>query len=172
MLTIAMTLTLALVNASPSASTLAAVAIFAANVDRQWPTDEREPVVTGEALRLMAVAARGMADDWKVDDGKVRDSIAAFESASEALAQQAGDDRQRAEMTRKVLDEGRQMIERLAVALNSADLTATGRAGLKKAVDDFDKKKPVPQQADQLEQYFQQAAKLLRAIVDQPTPLT
>jgi hypothetical protein len=162
----ALLLTLSLVNAAPSATTLAAVAIFSANVDRQWPKDDRAPAVTGEVMRLMAVAARGMADDWKVNDGKLRDAIADFDTAREQLFKHPRGDRERPEVTRDALDAGRVMIDRLAEALNCARLTSKERAALKKFVEEFDDDRPVEQQVDDLAKYFQQAAALVRTMLD------
>jgi len=165
-------LTLSLLNATPSASTLAAVAVFAANVDRQWPADDRAPVVTDEALRLMAVATRAVADDLKVNQGKLHDAIDEFVLSREALQRHKPGDPKRPELARKALDDGREMLEQLVVALRVQQLTAVERAALKKFVKNFDEDRPVQQQADDLEQYFQQAATLLRKIVDAPPATT
>jgi hypothetical protein len=166
MLTFVTIVTLSMVNPSPSASTFAAVALFAANVDRQWPTDERGPAVTGEALRLMAVAARGIADDWKIEDGKLRESIAAFDRAREELFRHQRGDEKRPEVARDALDEGRVLIDRLAEALNHDDRTTRERSALKALVESFDDDKPVREQVDELEKYFQQAAAVLKSMLD------
>src|SRR5262245_13941195 len=117
-------LTLSIATATPSASTLAAVKVFAVNVDRDWPSDDaRGQAVTAEALRLMAVAARAMADDSKVDDRKLRDAIAEFDSARETLSLHPRGDRQRPAFARGALEDGRKVIDQLAAALQCADLT-------------------------------------------------
>lgn len=172
MLILAATFALALASATPSASTLAAVKIFAVNVDRQWPTDdERAAAVTGEALRLMAVAARGMADDWKVDDGKWRDAIASFDSAREILSRHPRGDKERPESARDALNQGREMIDRLAAALNCTEATARDRDQLEQLAKKFDKRRPVAEQVADLQKYFQQAAKLMESMLDAaPSP--
>ena len=159
-------LTLALIAPSPSAATLAKVAVFAANVNRQWPSDDRGPVVTGEALRLMAAAARAIADDRKVDEGKLRDTIADFDSAREALFQHPRGDRKRPEYARAALADGRLVIERLAETLGLSARTSGDRAALKKFVEEFDQDRPVSEQVDDLEQYFQNAAALLKSMLE------
>src|SRR5690349_3127722 len=138
------TLALTVAAATPSASTLAAVKVFAVNVDRQWPSDDgRGQAVTGEALRLMAVAARAMADDWKVDDDRLRGAITDFEAAREALFNHPRGDRQRPEFARRALEDGRKVIDRLAAALRCSDLTETDRVELEKLVKEFEKDRPV-----------------------------
>ena len=85
LLALTTTLAVTLATATPSASTLAAVKIFAVNVDRQWPADDgRGQAVTAEALHLMTVAANAMADDWKIDDRKLRSPIADLDASREA----------------------------------------------------------------------------------------
>lgn len=164
---LALTLALAAGSATPSATTLAAVKVFAVNVDRQWPSDDgRGQAVTSEALRLMAVAARAMADDWKVDDSKLRRAITDFDAARDALFQHPRGDRQRPEFARQALEDGRRVIDDLAAALRCADLTAGDRVALEKLVKDFEKHRPVREQVDDLEHYFQEASKLLQAMLD------
>lgn len=165
-MTPALILTMSLLAVAPSATTLAAVAVFSANADRHWPKDDRAPAVTGEVMRLMAAAARAMADDWKVNDGKLRASIADFDAAREELFKSPRGDQQRSVAAREALDHGRVMIDRLAEALNCASLTAKDRGALKKLVEDFDDDRPVEQQAGDLEKYFQQAAALVRTMLD------
>lgn len=162
----ALLLTLSLVSAAPSATTLAAVAIFSANVDRHWPKDDRAPAVTGEVMRLMAEATRAMADDWKVNDGKLRSAIAEFDTAREQLFKHPRGDQERPEVTRDALDAGRVMIDRLAEALNCERLTSKERDELKKFVKAFDEDRPVEQQVDDLEKYFQQAASLVQTLLE------
>jgi hypothetical protein len=164
---LAITLALAAAGASPSASTLAAVKIFAVNVDRKWPADDgRGEAATSESLRLMSAAVRAMADDWKVEDGKLRDAIADFDAARETLFQHPRGDKERPELTRAALDHGRKMIDRLAEALHCDDLTAKDRAALEKLVKQFEKDRPVREQADDLETYFKEASKLLQSMLD------
>ena len=158
-------------NAAPSAATLAAVAIFRANVVRQWPTDERGPAVTVEALRLMERATRGIADDWHITDDKFRDSMADFESAWEALSRHAPGDKNRPALARDALDQGRTMIDLLAEALRDTGTPIkTGLSAMKESVEQFDRKQPVRQQVDVLERYFDQAAALLQSMLDAPPP--
>jgi hypothetical protein len=164
---------LALLSAVQSPTTLAAVALFAANVDRDWPADEREPLVTAEALRLMAAATQAIAEEWKVSDGKVRQAIAAFDSARQGLSSEAPDSPRRSPRTGAALDAGRLAIEQLTTALRITDATTKGRlASLKRSVEKFSREPAAPQQADVLEQYFRDAAALLRSMLDAPAPTT
>ena len=70
--------------ASTVASAMAAVAVFAVNADRQWPSDEREPVVTAEALRLMEAAALEVAAGAKPENKAATVSIDRFKTARAA----------------------------------------------------------------------------------------
>src|SRR4051794_12284325 len=88
----AFALSLALDQPTLSPTTLAAIAVFEVNADRKWPADDREPVVTAEALRLLELAARGIATDAHIDAGKIRKSIDDFEKAHAALAPLPRDD--------------------------------------------------------------------------------
>lgn len=166
----ALLLALALQNPAPSATTLAAVETFAANVDRTWPTDEREPFVTGEVLRLMTNATRAIADDWHLDDKKLRDAIADVDSAREALLRQPRGDRKRPELARQALDEGRKMIDRLADALGQDESARATLSALDRSFKKFEDDRPVRAQVDAMKEYFQEAAKVLAAIVDAPPP--
>jgi hypothetical protein len=114
----------------------------------------------------MAVAARAMADDWKVDDSRLRGAITDFDAAREALFRHPRGDRQRPEFARDALEDGRRVIDRLAEALGCSDLTAKDRAGLEKLVKEFEKDRPVRQQVDDLEKYFQEASKLLQSMLE------
>src|SRR4051812_13734025 len=85
--------TLALLTFTQSPSTMAAVAVFTANVERKWPTDDREPFVTLEALRLMGAAVGTIAAERKVDGGKLKQSMDVFAAArAELEPAKIGDD--------------------------------------------------------------------------------
>jgi len=159
-------LTLALQTASPSATTLAAVERFAVNVDRKWPTDEREPFVTGEVLRLMLDATRAIATDWRLDDRKLRESIDDVEAARAALLRLPRGDRKRPQLAREVLDKGRQMIDRLTDAIGEDDTARATLAALNDSLRKFEDDRPVRQQVDAMKEYFQEAVKVFRTIVD------
>ena len=167
MVTPALALMLTVASTAPSATTLAAVKVFAVNVDRQWPSDDaRAAAVTAEALRLMSVAVRDMADDWKVDDNALRDAIGSFDAARAALSTHPRGDGKRPAAARAALEAGRVMVDRLAAALNCADLTAKERGNLKRLADEFEKKRPVREQVDDLEKYFQDAAAAITSMLD------
>jgi len=158
--------TLTLLSASPSASTLAAVAVFAANVDRTWPADEREPFVTAEALRLMEVAGRSIADDLRVNSGVVRKSLDAFASTRAALEGEAREE-ERPRYAREALARGRAMLAALAAALHMSDGTTRQRlAALDKSADDINRKRALRKQRRTIEDYFRQAAGMMRALLD------
>jgi len=167
----AIVLTLSILSSSPSATTLAAVAVFVANTDRQWPVDEREPFVTAEALRLMEVAGRALADDWGVNTGDLRESIEAFSQSRVALEKQARGDADRPRYARDALAKGEAMLSELAAVLDLDDATLTKlMAQLEDTTADFDRKRQVRQQADVLESFFHHAAAVMRELVDAPPP--
>jgi hypothetical protein len=162
-------ITLFLLSTIQSATTLAAVAIFNVNAERKWPVDDREPAVTAEALRLLEVAAKGIADDRKIDDGKVRQAIADFTAARTAFERQRSGDATRPGAAREALREGRSMIDAIADALDLDDQPMQQLlSDLKRTADSFDKHRPVRQQADVLEKYFHAASQLAREMVDAP----
>ena len=168
---IVVALALSLLSSSPSASTLAAVAVFAANADRTWPVDDREPAVTAEALRLLEVAGKSLADDWGVNAGDVRKSITAFASARAALEKQARGEEDRPRYAREAIIKGAAMIAELAGAASLDDSTTRQKlSDLKKAAEDLDRKKQVREQGAVLEKYFKQAAALMRELVEAPEP--
>jgi hypothetical protein len=154
---------------TPSASTMAAVALFAANAERAWPVDEREPFVTAEALRLLEGAGHAIATDWKVDSGKVHDSIAALGAARAALEAKLRGDSERPRQAREALGKGRVMMDNLADALDKDD-AATKRqlSELKHAADALDHKRQVRQQGEVLERYFRQASELMKGLIEAP----
>ena len=167
MVTAAISLVLAVASTTPSPTTLAAVKVFAANVDRDWPSDDdRAEAVTGEAFRLMSAAVRAMADDAKVDDAKLRAAIASFDAAREALINHPRGDGKRPGVARTALEDGRVMIDRLSAALGSAELTAKDREALKKIVSGFETNRSVREQADDLKKYFQGAARMMTSMLD------
>lgn len=154
---------------TPSASTLAAVAVFTANTERKWPVDEREPFVTAEALRLFEAAGRAIADDWKIDTGKVHESIAAFGTARAALEVKARGDDDRPQFAREALARGRTMIDALAGALERDDATTRQQLSeFKHSADALDRKRQVRQQGEVLERYFHQAGELMQALINTP----
>ena len=156
---------------TPSVSTVAAVAVFTANAERKWPVDEREPFVTAEALRLLEVAGRAIADDSKLNTGKVHDSIAAFEAARAALEVKVRGDKDRPHLAREALVKGRAMIDALAAALDRDDGPMRRQlAELKQTADALDRKRQVRQQGEVLERYFHQAAELMKGLIQTPAP--
>jgi hypothetical protein len=160
---------IALLAITPSPSTMAAVAVFAANAERKWPADDREPFVTAETLRLLEAAGRAIAVDGKVDTGKVHESIAAFASARSVLEAKATDEAVRGQLARDALVKGATMITTLATALDRGDAaTRQALAALKQSADALDRKRQVRQQGDVMERYFHQAAELLRALIATP----
>lgn len=159
---IALAVTLLTVTQSPA--TMAAVAIFAANVDRKWPTDEREPFVTAEALRLMEAAASAIADETKTNTGKVNAAIIDFSKARVAAVDQRVAEDDRARLIGNALVKGQSMLEALVAA--HADATLRQRLiELKRSAEALDQKRPLRQQGDALERYFHQAADVLRALL-------
>ena len=164
-------LTLTLFTVTPSASTLAAVAVFVANAERKWPVDEREPAVTAEALRLLEAAGRAIADDWALDSGDVPESIADFASARAELEQQVRGDEDRPRFAREALVKGAEMIEALTTALDLDDAAVRRQlSALERSAEALDRKEQVRQQGEALEEYFHQTAELLQGLLDAPAP--
>jgi hypothetical protein len=161
----AIALTLILATAAQSPATMAAVAVFAANADRKWPADDREPFVTAEALRLMEAAATAIADESKINTGKVRDAIVEFSKVRLVAADHATAEDDRAAITRDALIKGELMINALAAASHRDAASRQPLAELKKSAEQIDKKKQLRQQAEALEKYFHDAAELLRAMM-------
>ena len=163
-------LSLSILFSSPSAQTLATIAVFVANTDRQWPVDEREPFVTAEALRLLEAAGRSLADDWGVNDGDVHESIAAFSLSRVALEKQARGDDDRPRYVREALANAESMLDALAAAVDLDETTPQLLARLEDTTDEFDRKRQVRQQVDVLETFFGHAAALMRELADSPPP--
>lgn len=160
---------LSLLSVTPSAATFAAVALFAANVDRKWPADDRAPAVNGEALRLMSAATKAIGSDFKISDDKWRDAMADFDTDRDALAAEVGDEERRAELVRDTLDSGRKALERLASAMKLTDRTTKGHLdALKTSIDKFDRDTPARQQGEVFAEYFREAAALLKSMLDAP----
>lgn len=164
----AIVLTLTLFTATQSASTLAAVTMFTTNVDRTWPADDREPFVTVEALRLMETAAAAIADEGKVNTGKVKDAIADLTKARESLEAHASDD-EHSRLTREALLTGHEMVEALVESQRAARDTRQKLSELKRAAESLDRKKPAREQGEVLQRYFRHAAELLRAMIASQT---
>lgn len=154
---------------TPSAATMAAVAVYSVNAERKWPADEREPAITSETLRLLEAATRAIAGDWKVDKGKLADGITGFASARATLDKLARGDKERPVAAREVLLKGRAMIDALAASVARDDAaTRKPLADLKQAADQFDRRRPVRDQADVLERYFRQSSAVLKALLEAP----
>ncbi len=171
MRTLALALTVVTLAQSPS--TLAAVAVFTANVERKWPADEREPAVTGEALRLMDAAARAIAEDAKIDSGKIRQAMDGFAAVRKAMDTPARSEDDRTLVVRDALAKGAMVVEAVAVARRREDpKTKTQLGELKRAAEAVDRKKQLRQQGDLLERYFRQAAELMRALQVPDAPAT
>jgi hypothetical protein len=162
-------LTFILLGAMQSPSTMANVAIFTVNAERKWPSDEREPAITAEALRLLEVSATGIADDRHIDDKKVRESIADFKTAREAFEKEPRGGADRPKAAREALAKGRSMLDALADALDLDDQPMQKLlSDLKRTTDDFDRRRPIAQQADLLEKYFRDASQLTKELLDAP----
>ena len=162
MLAVVLSSVLALTAQSPSA--MAAVAVFAVNADRQWPSDEREPVVTAEALRLMEAAALEVAAGAKPENKAATVSIDRFKTARTAAGAAAQD----ATMLKAALVAGAEAMADLVAT--SKDATTTQRvAELKRLANAFDKKIAPRQQAGAIEKYFKSAAALLRGVIQSTT---
>ena len=162
MLAVVLSSVLALTAQSPSA--MAAVAVFAVNADRAWPSDDREPVVTAEALRLMEAAARELAAGAKPENKAATVSIDRFKTARTDAGSAAED----ATKLRTALVAGADAIADLVGT--SKDATTTQRvAELRRLANAFDKKIAPRQQAGALEKYFKSAAALLRGVIQSTT---
>lgn len=160
----AVALTLSLLTVTQSPATMAAVAVFVANAERKWPADEREPFVTAEALRLMEAAASAIADEGKINTGKVHESIVEFSKARLVAVDAAAAEDDRALLARNALMKGQAMLE--ALAASHTDATMRQRlTELKRSAEALDRKRQLRQQADALERYFHQAADVLRALL-------
>lgn len=143
---------------------MAAVAVFAVNAERQWPSDERQPVVTAEALRLMEAAARELAAGAKPENKTLLAAIDRFKAAR-ADAETGAEDATR---VRNALVAGAEMLEGVIGA--SKDTAATQRvAEVKRLANAFDRKIAPKQQSAALEKYFRAAAALLRGTVQSAT---
>jgi hypothetical protein len=169
---LAMVLTSILITAAQSPATMASVAVFAANAERKWPADDREPFVTGEALRLMEAAAAAIADDAKINTGKVHDAIVEFSKVRLVATDHATAEDDRAAITRDALIKGESMINALAAALHHEAASRQQLAALKKSAESIDKKTQLRAQAAALEKYFHDAAGLLRTMLAASTEKT
>jgi hypothetical protein len=162
--------TLALLTLSQSPSAMAAVVVYTVNAERKWPTDEREPFVTSEALRLMEAAVRALAADRKVDNAKLKTSIDTLVAARAELEPVKPGDDERPALVRDALIKGATMVEALTTSLRRDDETMRSRlTELKRSAEALDRKRKLEQQADSLERYFHQASVLLNAMLDAPT---
>lgn len=161
---------LMLFTAAQSPTAMAAVVMFATNVDRKWPADEREPFVTVEALRLMEAAAVAIAEDAKANTGKVKEAIDEAAAARTALEQRVADEDERPRLTRDALLKGHAMIESLAGGVRRTNATTRERlSGLKRSAEAIDRKRNLREQGETLERYFGAAAELLRGMLDAQT---
>lgn len=159
-----------LFTAAQSPTAMAAVVMFATNVDRKWPADEREPFVTVEALRLMEAAAAAIADDAKVNTGNVKEAIDEVAAARTALEQRVADEDERPRLTRDALLKGHALIDSLAAGVRRSNATTRERLnGLKRTAEAIDRKRNVREQGETLERYFSAAAELLRSMLDSQT---
>jgi hypothetical protein len=157
--------TLALLTFTQSPSTMAAVAVFTANVERTWPADDREPFVTLEALRLMEAAVAAVATDRKVDNPKLKQSIDAFTAVRAELEPAKIGSEEKPPVVREALIKGVAMIEALAGAVRREDATTKSRLSeLKKSADALDRKRKLSEQGDVLQRYFHEASELLKAL--------
>ena len=162
MLAVVLSSVLALTAQSPSA--MAAVAVFAVNAERQWPADERQPIVTAEALKLMEAAARELAAGAKPENKALLAAIDRFKAAR-ADAEKGADDANR---LRLALVAGADMLEDLVAASKDA-ASAQRSAEVKRLANALDRKVAPRQQSAALEKYFRAAAALLRGAMQSTT---
>ena len=158
---------LALLTFTQSPPTMAAVAVFTANVERTWPADDREPFVTLEALRLMGAAVGTITADRKIDNAKLKQSIDAFTAARAQLEPSKIGDDEKPPLVRDALIKGAMMVEALTTATRRDDSTTRSRvAELKRSADALDRKRKLTEQADLLQRYFHQVSELLKMFGD------
>jgi hypothetical protein len=155
--------TLALLTFTQSPTTMAAVAVFTANVERKWPTDEREPFVTLEALRLMEAAVGTVATDRKIDNTKLKQAMDGFAAARASLEPAKIGDDEKPPLVRDALIKGAAMIEALTSAVRPDDAATRSRlTELRKFAEALDRKRKLSEQVEVLQRYFHEADELLK----------